>query len=299
MLIHAEALRVQALRLQHLGKPLFRVNAEGRITHQRAHLGNRLVLQVALHQGGRTPCVNLEISLGLVVLAVQHQVLVVAANVRLRHAVIEQARNPAQHRARVVLEHLHPAYSVRRMRGLALEHGGHASDILGHLQSKLHHPLQLSLAGGNIEHLKGGANIGHIRIVVRVPNLARRQRPLAIRWRDRSPAQHNLRARGQTTVVHHVAHRRGQDALGHIHLHTHTAPPWGASNALPHHHVIGELAGVQRVDRALDDSAVHHGHNHRCADIAVFWNVHASRLKVFPLSGHIAIPDVENVIRFG
>ena len=118
--IHQEARRIKTLRLERLRDPLLRVNAKGRVHHQLAHLHDLLLLLVTLHQGRAATRINGEVPLDRVVLAKQHQPLVVPANVRLGHPVIEQAGNAAQHRSRVVLQHHHTAHGIRGIRALTL-----------------------------------------------------------------------------------------------------------------------------------------------------------------------------------
>ena len=137
---------------------------------------------------------------------------------------------------------------------------------------------------------------GHVRAILHKPQLARRHLPCAIGRHQGALANHHLRPCRHARVVHQVARGRRQHALRRVNLHRNTCPPGQTRLALPDHHVIGQLARLQRVDRCLDHMAVDHGHNAAGRNILAVGQIHAGRNQILALGRAVVVPNVEQVV---
>ena len=173
------ALWIEPHRLDDFGNHKLRVHAVSRVQRQTNQLHQLLFLCVTLNQGARSARVNGEVALAIV-RTVQQQVLVVPANVWLRHPVIEVAGDPAKYGRSVVVQNLHSANCLWSLALLTLQQHGHAGNVFCLFQPELKNRHQLLLQR---RYVDDGERLGYVCIaftVNRPPDFARGNLPLAI-----------------------------------------------------------------------------------------------------------------------
>ena len=294
-----ERRRVEPARLQILVHCLLRILAEDRVRRHADDLRQLHGLCVALDQSAAAPGFDEHIALRLGVVTKQHQPVVVALDVRLRHAGVEQARYATQHGVGVVVEHLQAADGIRRRALLALQQHRQPGAVLGHLHAQLNDVGQLYLQHRDDDRF----DLRLCGPVVVVVLIAHEDFPWLdlpdVVLRADAAAEHEHRTGTESGVVHQVARRCGHHALGGAHLarNTDASPVPGAP--LPAHHVVGELAAVDRVQSGAHNVVVDHRDQRLERSTLTLGALAPGGLDVVAADGAVEIPDLELALGLG
>ena len=169
------------------GKSFPWVSTVVRIAGCLQQLEHPLILDVALDQYRATAGVHDEQPLFFFVLAVLHEVIVIATDAGLDHLIVELTGNPALRHAGIVVQDGHAADGIWCPAHLALQQHGLIGDVLGQFLCELDDTQQFDLPAVDRNSRDGGLDVAHVGVWIDFKYLTAIQCPISVHGRQVLP----------------------------------------------------------------------------------------------------------------